>query len=235
MDTYQERLIDLPLSLPSHPAKYTEALLPIMATMLQGSKRVLDPFAGVGGIFKLDSFLPNTELFGVEIEPKWCERHPRTTLGNSLHLPWSDDYFDACCTSPGYGNRLADKRRPSTSLWKKGVTTYADMLGEDLHPDNGGGMQWGDKYRDLHQRVWTEARRVLQPGGKFVLNIKDHYRNKQLQPVTDWHISAMQNLGFVLVEHVKVDCPGMRYGRNGQSRVDYESVILFNLPTKEHI
>ena len=66
-----------------------------------------------------------------------------------------------------------------------------------------------------------------------MLDIKDHYRNKKLQPVTDWHISALQNLGFILVEHVKVNCPGMRYGQNGERRVDYESVILFRLKVEQ--
>ena len=216
-----------------HPAVYSDALLPVMAAMLRGSKRVLDPFAGVGGIFKLERLLPGTELFGIEIERKWAECHPRITLGNALYLPWSDNYFDACCTSPSYGNRLADKRRPATSLWKKGVTTYADMLGEDLHPDNGGGMQWGDKYRDFHRRAWIETRRVLQPDGRFVLNIKDHYRNNKRAFVTDWHVDTLLELGFDLINDVKVDCLGMRYGRNGQSRVDYESVILFELKGKE--
>ena len=90
-------------------------------------------------------------------------------------------------------------------------------------------MQWGNYYRSFHVAAWTEARRVLQTDGVFVLNIKDHIRGGVRQRVTDWHIEALEALDFVWTEHVKVDCPGMRWGQNGSARVDYESVIRFEL------
>jgi hypothetical protein len=90
-------------------------------------------------------------------------------------------------------------------------------------------MQWGAEYRMFHVAAWTEARRVLEPGGVFVLNIKDHIRGGVRQHVTDWHIEALEGQGFRWTDHVKIDCPGMRFGRNGNARVDYESVIRFEL------
>jgi hypothetical protein len=72
--------------------------------------------------------------------------------------------------------------------------------------------------------------RALQPGGRFVLNIKDHIRGGERQPVTDWHIDALKALGFTLREHVQIACPGMRWGANSQARVEYESVILLEAP-----
>jgi hypothetical protein len=107
--------------------------------------------------------------------------------------------------------------------------TYTHKLGHALNPNNSGAMQWGTEYRAFHVAAWTEARRVLEPGGVFVLNIKDHIRGGVRRKVTDWHIEALEALGFVWTEHVKVDCPGMRYGQNGSARVDYESVIRFEL------
>ena len=91
-------------------------------------------------------------------------------------------------------------------------------------------MQWGGEYRALHVAVWTECRRVLKPGGIFVLNVKDHIRRGVLQEVSNWHAVTLLMLGFVCTRRVHVPCPGQRHGANGHLRVDYESVILFRAP-----
>lgn len=67
---------------------------------------------------------------------------------------------------------------------------------------------------------------MLEPGGLFVLNIKDHVRRGSVVAVTDWHIETLESLGFATLEHIKVPCPGMRFGQNHGARVDYESVVL---------
>jgi hypothetical protein len=88
-------------------------------------------------------------------------------------------------------------------------------------------LQWGDKYRAFHVAAWTEARRVLSPGGLFVLNIKNHIRAGKEMFVTEWHVETLQGLGFAMLEHEKVEVPSMRFGQNGDARVKHESVVLF--------
>ena len=111
--------------------------------------------------------------------------------------------------------------------------TYKHKLGRDLSPRNTGAMQWGELYQWTHYAAWEEAKRVLVRGGKFVLNIKDHVRKGQVMPVTAWHIGTLRDLGFELLDHVQVDCPGMGFGQNREARVPFESVILFELKGKE--
>lgn len=203
-----------------HPAKYTDALMPVMAGMLSTARRVLDPFGGTGKIFALD--IP-AEIHAIELEPEWAQCDKRMTVGNALHLPYAPATFDAVCTSPTYGNRMADRLLDGYER-----ITYTAKLGRKLSADNSGGMQWGDEYRRFHVQAWTEARRVLAPGGVFVLNIKNHIRGGVEMLVTEWHIDALQSLGFVMLEHVKVATPSMRFGQNGGARVGYESVIKFS-------
>ena len=219
-------LFDMPAALPQHPAKYTTVLLPVMANMLQGCEVILDPFGGAGGIFKLENWLPNIKIRAIELEPRFAAKHPRTQVGNALHLPFSDQWFDAICTSPTYANRMGD-----TLLNDEKYTrlTYTACMGESLHPDNSGQLQWGREYCEFHQKAWTEARRVLRVGGLFVLNIKDHIRAGRRKRVTLWHILCLTGLGFRLLRHERIGTPSMRWGANAEARVSYESVILFRL------
>lgn len=225
-------LFDLDAPLPKHPAKYTDALLLTMANMLRGRRRILDPFGGTGKVFLLEHWLGDAEIQAVEIEPEFAAKHTRMTVGNALHLSWPDGYFDAVMTSPTYGNRMADCDAQTIAAGAEFRLTYASMLGRKLHPDNSGQLQWGTKYRKFHQRAWAETRRVLCAGGLFVLNIKDHIRDKRRVFVTDWHIGCLEGLGFRLVEHKHIDTPSMKFGRNSEARIPYESVILFRLEHK---
>jgi len=225
-------LFDIGAAVPNHPARYTTSLLPVMASMLRdgaapaGGHRahILDPFGGVGGIFQLGHWLPDAQIEAVEIEPEWAAAHPRLRQGNALHLPFDDHSFDAICTSPCYGNRMGDTVIDSWTRY-----TYTSQLGRKLHPDNSGKFQWGNRYRDFHVKAWTEAKRVLIPGGSLILNIKDHIRDDRQVYVTNWQISCLEILGFSVVDHVKVATPGMGFGQNGDKRVPYESVIHFVL------
>lgn len=127
---------------PRHPAKFHPLVLAAAAEVIAadfdaidhpdqyGQKwpwtyRVLDPFAGVGGIHQLAD--PTSKglgilhaqgritasryvrTTGVELEPAWAAAHPDTIVGNVLHLSAiAVEPFDALVTSPCYGNRMAD-------------------------------------------------------------------------------------------------------------------------------
>lgn len=204
----------------AHPAKYSDVLLPIFEKELTGYAKVLDPFAGTG---KLRLIRPDAYL--LEIEPEWAEIRG-AAVGNALHLPWPDDTFDAVCTSPCYGNRMADHHNAQDSSRRN---TYRHLLERELHPANAGQLQWGHDYCHFHWQAWLEARRVLRAGGKFVLNISDHIRKGRTMPVTRFHKLMLLLLGFEFICDYKQATPRNRQGENGALRVGYESVLVFCL------
>jgi SAM-dependent methyltransferase len=215
---------------PRHCAKYSKELYPHMMEMLGRPATLLDPMGGVGGIFSLEQHFPDTAITCIEIEELWAGADPRIVQGDAMNLSFDDESFDAICTSPDYGNRMADHHNARDNSRRN---TYRHSLGRPLHRNNLAQVQWGPLYRFLHTLVLLEIERVLKPGGLFLLNMKDHYRKlkkgqpSQLQLVTDWYIETICDLGFEMLEHRKVPTRGIRQGANGHLRVEYDSLVLF--------
>lgn len=220
-----DTLFDPGPPVPSHPARFTPALLPIIDRWLPRDGVVLDMFAGTGRIHRLATGRRRT--VGVELEPEWANLHRDTIVGNALKLPFPAGTFDAAATSPCYGNRMADTW---AAAHKYEHRTYSGDLGRKLHPDNAGQLQWGPKYQAFHEQAWEEALRVLKPDGRFIVNIKDHIRSGQPVAVARWHINALTSLGFTLIKEEPVETPGLRYRANHDATVDHELVLVFDTP-----
>lgn len=202
----------------AHPCKFSDSVLDVMRPYLKGVYPILDPFAGVGKIRQV-----NLNVFTNEIEPEWARAGRASTIGNALALPYAADTFAAIVTSPTYANRMADHHNARDGSKR---ITYTHVLGRQLHPDNSGALAWGAKYRGFHMLAWMECRRVLRPGGLFLLNISDHIRAGVVIPVSAWHVAFLEQIGFRVEGDHKVMTRRMKRGQNAELRVDYEHVYV---------
>lgn len=209
---------------PRHPAKYSDALLPLLEFYLEGYDKILDPFAGTG---KLKQVRPDAVL--LELEPEWAEIEG-AVVGDAHHLPFASNYFDAISTSCCYGNRMSDHFTDHQPEKRYTRNTYTHALGRKLSKNNSGALQWGHEYRQFHVIAWVEAFRVMRHGARFILNISDHIRNGEAQPVSKWHLNTLLDIGLCIFRTEIVKTPRLRQGQNSKARVDHENIFVFWKP-----
>jgi len=145
---------------------------------------------------------------------------------DAAHLSFDDETFDGICTSPTYGNRLADH-------WHRGENehstrfSYFFNLGHNLHEGNTGVMHWGHKYRFKHEQIWKEQYRILQPNGILICNISDFIRSGLVIGVVEFHRNTLLALGLKYIEDIAVPTKRLRFGQNNNARVDHEHILVF--------
>jgi hypothetical protein len=212
----------------SHPARYSSVILGRFEVLIRqlwnvraDHVKVLDPFAGTGRIHELPF-----DTTGVELEPEWGTITDGNVVGDARHMPFADGTFDVVATSPTYGNRLADNHRAADPERRR---SYTHDLGRRLTDGNTGELQWGPQYQEAHVAIWTEVRRVMASGGWLLLNIKDHVRNGEQQPVSHWHTAALIELGFTFWPGYSggVATQHLRQGSNADQRAGQELVLVF--------
>lgn len=250
--------MDLPPS-NDHPAMFSRELIRPLADTIRGRLSVVDPFAGTGRIHVIAEEAGVPMSVGIELEPEWANADFFTgperlqIVGDSLEvLPkFGAGRFEAVLTSPAYGNRMADKHEAKDSCKACGGSgvsgprecrvckghglsrrnTYRHRLGRALSANNGGGMQWGPEYRDLHRAIWKASAATLVPGGVFVVNCSNHIRRGEIVDVCAWHRDTLIELGLTLVSSIEVKTRRQRHGANGHVRVAGELIIVCAKPT----
>lgn len=214
----------------SHPCPFPDSTVEMIAAFLPPDRypTVLDPFAGIGKIHAL----PQT-TYGIEIEEEWANQIPdnavkpyATFIMDATDLSnFPDNHFSAVATSPCFGNRMADHHDAKDNSTRN---TYKHKLGRDPSPNSASILHWGPEYRNLHRRAWLELSRVVAPGGRFVLNIKNHIRKGVEQPVSEWHMTTLIRMGWKLVAIEVITTPGLGYGANRELRTDHEYLFVFD-------
>ena len=213
----------------SHPAAFSDSILEVIDEVLPDEGLVLDPFAGTGRIHEVAT--DTRQTVGVEIEPEWAGLHEATQQGDALNLfdttTIQPESVEAIATSPTYGNRLADSHNASDADTRR---SYTHDIGHTLDSDNSGSLQWGQDYRDFHERAYRQSITALKPGGLFVVNISDHIRDGELQGVPLWHTGILMQLGLLWESCRTVKTPRLKQGSNSGLRADQEYVLVLRKP-----
>ena len=192
-------------------------------------RNVLDPFGGTGKLALIKDFGFKGLVVCNEIEAEWAQSSPHPVdewhIGDAQDMSWAkDSSFDAICTSPTYGNRMADHFNSKDGSRR---ITYRHYLGRPLKDNNSGKMQWGAKYKLLHTKVYEECFRVLVDRGIFILNISNHIRKGVEIDVSAWHCEELQKIGFTRLDTTTQKTPKMGFGDNARARTFGEYIITF--------
>lgn len=213
-----------------HPAKYTDCFLSTFAELLKGCDNVLDPFAGTGKIGAIREYGFEGKIYANELEPEWLINNDYNcdvlSFEDAEFIDYPSNFFDAICTSPTYGNRMADHFVAKDHSKR---ITYTHCLGRQLKDGNTGKMQWGEQYRIKHEKIYAHLADICKDNAVFVLNIKNHIRNGEEIDVKQFHIDALQKVGFELVDSIFVTTNGSRFGANANKRTKGEYILLFRL------
>lgn len=212
-----------------HPAKYTDDFMSIFADLLNGRERILDPFAGTGKIGVIKNFGFDGEVYANEIEPEWIKPNKYNcdfiTTEDAEFLKYPTAYFDAICTSPTYGNRMADHHTAKDGSKRN---TYTHCIGRKLSDGNTGKMQWGVEYMEKHERIYRHLASLVKDGGLFVLNVKNHIRKGKEIDVKSFHERVIIESGFEKVKEIFIETKGNGFGANAEKRTNGEYILVFN-------
>lgn len=213
-----------------HPAKFNDKFLPIFVDILNRyeCKNVLDPMAGVGKIAELTNYGYYGCIYANEIEAEWAQEimnHENTivTIGDAAALPYDSGTFCAICTSPTYGNRMADCHNAKDGSRRM---TYTHTLGRKLNEANTGKMQWGKAYQEKSIAIMKECNRVLTENGIIIWNVSNHIRGGEEIDVSAWYLEEFERLGYQIVEHHKIATERMKFGANADLRVAHENIYV---------
>lgn len=174
--------------------------------------RVLDPMAGTGSLF-LASSVGNRRVICGEIEDwlmpiigsnlrrhgNWSYHWPGAYRGDAAKLPLADGSVDACLFSPPYWDTFSDWHVTSRRLKNKHRgphgSAYADERGSKIKR-NAGNEHVYEHYLRAMFPIYVECRRVLKPGGRMVLIVKDKIHGGQRVPLVDDTVTMLKALGF---------------------------------------
>ena len=222
-----------------HPATWSRNDLTVLDKLVPPGV-YLDCCAGIGKIYRIER--PDRCFVTVEIEKPWADVEPRTIHGDMFKVvqEWVDfgTRFDGIVVSWVFGNRMSDHHKASDSSRRRSYThdirTMTGDEGYELADNNAGTMYfWQPAYKEWHERAYALLSQVVNESGHSFFNVKNFYRTtgagenrkQQLHPVVGWHVKAMKQNGWDVIEIHNVKAESLRDGENYEARADYEAII----------
>jgi hypothetical protein len=213
-----------------HPAKFTSAQIEQIASAIaeefgedKGIK-ILDPYAGIGGVHKLQEFGHFT--FGIEIEREWPGQHRDTAVGDShvfMAANVNRNKYDAVVTSYVFPNRMTDHHDAKDGSKRH---SYKHYLGRDPAEGSSATLGWGKKWRQFHREGFRLMSRVVKKNGLIIIDSKNCYKQRELVLANEWTIRTLAKMGMPLLQVRPVFTRGLTHGQNHEDRVDRHLIIV---------
>lgn len=240
-----------------HPDSFKHsgrANLNLLSALLQyapAGQIVLDPMGGTGSIL-IATDHQHPVVCG-ELESHWAfisETNRKNIAGQRLiaastpalccqwdagRLPLASGTVPFIITSPPYWDMLSDWHINSKGL-QDSHEVYGNAYGVD--PRNLGNVHIYEDYLAAMALVYRECGRVLGPGRKLVLVLKDRVHKFRRVPLVRDTIALCTALGFSLVSHVEREVIPSLHRRtnmlhNPESEtVDTEAALIFSKAEK---
>jgi len=212
-----------------HPAPFIPTLIETILK-LWGESPVLDPMMGTGTTLFVSTWL-GFESYGIDIEKTFVNFVKKrlssrklliktgkfqVVRGDARNIPFPDNFFGTIIFSPPYFNTVK----------------YSE------NSNNIGSINDYSSYLSEMEKVYKECLRVLRPGRKMVVIVKDLNRHGERIPLGADTIKLCQKVGFKLFDiiinkmgflnHKLYHCVQMKQRRGHlQSFTIHEYILVF--------
>ena len=230
----------------------------------QPGNHLLDPMAGTGSL--MIAAVANRDITLVDLETHWANvmraNAQKITSSNTLFdhgairilqadaakLPLASCSINHVITSPPYWDTFSD-----WNITTSGFQGELGPLGQAYADDRGtpssqtttdgrplkniGNLHHYESYLRAMRRVYQEALRVLEPGGRCLVIVKDRVHKRRRVPITNDTSTLLQATGFSPVATLRVLTHLSHYRILLARRcpdapvIDSEAVLVFQKPS----